>query len=107
MTHVRNPLIMGDKGAELEARTLKHFLEGDRIKAIPAKVSRRRILAHWLSQRFDFGRAYSESEVNEVLRRHHEDFATFRREMIDYGDMKRKDSIYVRVVAEERTPLEP
>ena len=40
------------------------------------------------------GRAYAEAEVNDLLRPAHEDVATLRRELVDYGFLARADGVY-------------
>ena len=80
-------------------RTLKSFIVDGRIKTIPAKRSRRIIIARWLAQRFDREVAYTEREVNAIVQAHHADFATLRREMVDHGFLVRTDGIYRRPAA--------
>lgn len=48
----------------------------------------------WLAGQFDPGRKYAGREVNEFIKRHHEDSATLRREMVDTGLMTPADGIY-------------
>ena len=81
---------------DVVARTLKSFIVDGRIKTIPAKLSRRIIIARWLAQRFEIDVPYTEREVNAIIQAHHADFATLRREMIDHGFLVRKDDIYRR-----------
>lgn len=81
---------------DVEARTLKSFIVDGRIKTIPAKLSRRIIIARWLAKRFETGVTYTEREVNAVIQAHHPDFATLRREMIDHGFLVRANGIYWR-----------
>jgi hypothetical protein len=81
----------------LNHRTLKAFLDGERRKTNPAKLSRRIIIASWLAERFSYDTAYTERQVNEILRRHHDDVATLRRELIDQGFLTREDGVYRRV----------
>jgi hypothetical protein len=75
---------------------IKNYFQGDRIKQIPARMQKRRLLARWLAERFELGRTYTEKAVNEIIERYHPDFATLRREMIDNGFMRRKDGVYWR-----------
>lgn len=48
---------------------------------------------------FEPGRDYPEREVNGILRDAHEDVATLRRELVDYGYLHRANGIY-RVASE-------
>lgn len=76
------------------ARVLRNFFEGERLKTIPAQRKQRVIVLQHLLQRFDPNRSYVEPEINEMLRQAHEDVATLRRELVDYGFMVRDRGIY-------------
>jgi hypothetical protein len=80
-----------------ERKVFQSFLEEDRIKAIPAGYKKRLAVLKWLVNQFEEGRRYSEQEVNEIIQRHHPDYATFRREFISNGLMERENGIYWRV----------
>lgn len=75
-------------------KTLRTFFDGDRLRSIPAKRKQRVIVLQKLVERFEPGRRYPESEVNDLLREAHEDFATLRRELVDYGFMAREKNVY-------------
>src|SRR5215212_10808491 len=75
------------------------FFDGPRLRQIPASRKKRVIVLRRLLERFAPGRSYPESEVNELLREAHEDVATLRRELVDYGFMVRDRGIY-RIAAE-------
>ncbi len=82
-------------GDELEENAvLRAFFDGPRLKQIPASRKKRVVVLRFLLERFDRESAYSEREVNDLLRPTHEDVATLRRELVDYGFMIRKDGIY-------------
>jgi hypothetical protein len=73
---------------------LRAFFDGSRLRQIPASRKKRVIVLRRLLERFAPGRSYPESEVNELLREAHEDVATLRRELVDYGFMIRDRGIY-------------
>lgn len=75
-------------------RTLRNFFEGDRLKTIPARRKQRVFVLQHLMTWFDPERAYEEREINDILRRAHEDVATLRRELVDYGYMTRERGTY-------------
>ena len=79
-----------------DAEILANYLDGERIKAIPSKRSRKLLVLAWLVQRFERARDYTEAEVNELIKRSHPDFATLRRELYDAYLMDRHDGIYRR-----------
>lgn len=67
-----------------------------RIVTMPAKRSRRLVLLDYVAQAFEVGVRYSESEVNRILRNHHEDYAALRRYLVDEGFMSREHGQYWR-----------
>jgi hypothetical protein len=73
---------------------LANFFEGPRLKSIPARRKQRVIVLQHLLERFDPARTYSEPQVNDLLRAAHDDVATLRRELVDYGYMERERGIY-------------
>lgn len=82
-----------------ERKVLSDFFEGERLKEIPASRKKRDVVLRWLADRFEPDRRYPEPEVNEVLKRHHPDFATLRRELIAENAklMARENGIYWRL----------
>lgn len=77
-----------------ERKVLTTFFDGDQITQIPVSYKKRMVIARWLAGQFEPGRRYAEKEVNEIIKRHHPDFATFRREMVDAGIMQRDAGVY-------------
>jgi hypothetical protein len=76
------------------AKTLRNFFQGERLKSIPARRKQRVVVLQHLLERFDPHRTYTEPEVNDLLRVAHDDVATLRRELVDYGYMQRDRGIY-------------
>ena len=79
-----------------ERRVLATFFDGERLKEIPVGREKKLIVLRWLATRFDAGKRYEEREVNAIIKRHHADSATLRREMIDHGLMQRESGVYWR-----------
>ena len=73
---------------------LRAFFDGSKLRQIPASRKKRVIVLRHLLERFIPGRSYPETEVNELLREAHDDVATLRRELVDYGFMVRDRGIY-------------
>lgn len=89
--------LVPDSGDLYERKVLKDFLEGERLKEIPASRKKRAVVLRWLVSRFEPDVRYPEARVNELLRRHHPDFATLRREFIGHGLMAREGGVYWRL----------
>lgn len=83
--------------ADAEQRVLASFLVGQRLKTIPARPRKRLVVLRWLVSQFERDTEYPEAQVNELLARHHPDFAALRRYMVDEGLMTRQSGVYRRV----------
>lgn len=79
-------------------RTVATFFDGDRLVRIPARRKARVVELLELMRRFDPDREYAEREVSDLLAQAHEDFASLRRELVDYGYLTRESGRY-RVAA--------
>ena len=79
-----------------ERKVLRDFFEGERLKEIPASRKKRAVVLRRLAHEFRTGARYRETEVNDVLLRHHADPATLRRELVGAGLLQRHQSLYWR-----------
>lgn len=82
-----------DEGA-YRAKVLSTFFDGKTLRSIPAKRRQRVVVLQHLLEWFDPARRYPEREVNDILRVAHDDVASLRRELVDYGFMTRERGIY-------------
>lgn len=65
------------------------FFKDGRLQVIPRKQKAKDALFDALIDRFEFGRDYSEKEVNEVLAAVYDDYAILRRYLVDTGYLER------------------
>jgi len=66
-----------------DRKVLRDYLfEDGRLKNIPAQRKKRDVILRHIVREFEPGRRYAEAEVNEIISRFHEDYATIRREFI-------------------------
>lgn len=83
--------------ADYDARVRANFInEGNHLLEIPAQRKKRMAILRWLVEDFQPGARYPEAEVNRIISRHHPDFATLRRYLVDEELMQRRDGIYWR-----------
>jgi predicted transcriptional regulator len=80
-----------------ETKVLSTFMDGDTITAIPSSRKKRLVILKWLITQFDYEVDYPERTLNDIIKRHHPDTATLRREFIGYKMMQRANSIYRRL----------
>src|SRR5262249_59623492 len=73
-----------ETGDAYERKVLKTFLDGERITQIPVGEKRQLVILKWLATKFEDGVKYTEKQVNEILKHHHPDCATLRRDLVDY-----------------------
>ncbi|WDL96735.1 DUF2087 domain-containing protein [Alicyclobacillus sp. ALC3] len=88
------------EGDAWEQKVLNDFLIEERLKEIPASRKKRLVILKWLADQFEWGVRYPESQVNEIIKRHHPDFATIRREFIGNRLMERENAVYWRIRSE-------
>jgi hypothetical protein len=80
--------------ARERAKVLRDFFDGERLKQIPAQRKKRVIVLQHLLERFEPRRDYPEKAINAILKTAHDDYATLRRELVDYGFMTREGGVY-------------
>ena len=83
------------EGDEFEVKTLRAYLSRDGpLKSIPTQHKKLMVILKHLAKNFMPGIQYPESQVNQTLRKYHEDTAALRRYMVDNGLFKRDKGIY-------------
>ena len=81
--------------AEREYRTiLGRYVQDGRLVSVPARRRPRVFVLLHLVSLFSPGRRYAESEVNAILGPVVEDWAFWRRELVDYGYLQREAGVY-------------
>ena len=78
-------------------KVCQSFFSGGRLTPIPPQHKKREIVLGKIAEAFAADRSYTETEVNEILTRYHEDYCTLRREMIACGFLKREHETYTAV----------
>ena len=78
-------------------QTLKSFFSYGKLKSIPVRRKKLRIVLEKLAEAFEFDRRYTEKEVNLILAEYHDDFCTLRRGLVDEGLLARDQTGYWRV----------
>ena len=90
----RRPIPTSDDTDRERNKTIRDFFKDGTLKQIPAQRRKRVFVLQHLMEQFAPRTEYSEKSVNEMLKRAHPDFATLRRELVDYGFMTRENGIY-------------
>jgi hypothetical protein len=84
------------EGEAWERKVLRSYFDGETLTRIPSQRKKRDVVLRWLVERFEPGVRYPEVQVNAILKRHHPDSATLRREFIMTRMMERKQGVYWR-----------
>lgn len=87
---------MGITSELWEEKVLKNYLDGVQLTKIPASRKKRLVVLRWLVRKFELEVTYTECQINEIIARHHSDYATLRRELIGYQMMERENGMYWR-----------
>ena len=80
-----------------DRKILRDYMAEGRLKSIPRQWKKREVILRYLLEQFEAERRYTEREVNEIIGRTHEDYATLRREMVDSQRLARDHEVYWRV----------
>ena len=72
-------------------RKSSHFNEDGFLKSYPAREKKKIIVLEEIVKNFNKDRKYSEKEVNRILKRIYEDYASIRRALIEYGYLERNN----------------
>jgi hypothetical protein len=73
------------------------FLDADgRLAVMPTRRAKRLAVLDHVAQSFEPGRTYREPQVDEVLKRIHDDHAALRRYLVDEGFLTRDGGVYWR-----------
>jgi len=80
-----------------DRKVLGDYIVDGKLKIIPSQRKKRDVVLRYLVEQFEPDRRYSETEINMVLARFHEDVATLRREFIMMKMMERESGVYWRV----------
>jgi predicted transcriptional regulator len=73
-----------------DKRVLYDYTLNGRITRFPAREKKWLVILRWLATKFQPGIRYTEKQVNTILAEVHHDYATLRRNLVEYGFMRRE-----------------
>lgn len=76
-------------------KVVESFFEYGNLKSIPAQRKKERIVLEEIAKDFIKDKKYSETEINDIIKKYNDDYCTIRRDMISEGIMERKGNVYV------------
>ncbi|MFN8374704.1 MAG: metalloregulator ArsR/SmtB family transcription factor [Anaerolineae bacterium] len=86
-------------GDAWERKVLSTYFHEGKLTQFPSSDKKWNVILKWLTQYFEEGVQYTEKQVNEILTRFNEDYATLRRDLVDYKYMQREKGIYWKLSA--------
>ena len=78
-------------------KVMATYVVNGKLKQIPTQLKKLEVIIRWLAKLFVYDRQYTEKQVNEILKKHNEDFATLRRELVDMHYLDRKNGVYWKI----------
>lgn len=79
---------------EARQQVVETFFKSERLVSIPVQHSKRRIVLEEVARKFNWGRIYTEFEVNALLKQSFDDVSSLRRYLIDEQFMMREHGRY-------------
>lgn len=92
----REPGLALGAADENEEAVLRSFFRDGRLREIPTKASKRRIVLERIALEFEPGLRYDEREVNAIVGAFFPDHAALRRYLVDEGLLDREHGVYWR-----------
>lgn len=82
-----------------DRKVLRDYMDAEtrRLKSIPRQWKKREVVLRYLLEQFEPERRYSEREVNDIISKVHDDFATLRRALVDSRRLARERDVYWRI----------
>ena len=79
----------------------KQVQEWIKQQHFPRNDADKQLILQELMKDFEENKTYKESEVNEIIKKHYDDFALIRRELINFRYMQRNENSEYNVVKKE------
>ena len=91
LSHDTLPAVAADVDvAAYDKKVIQNYSNPDgSLKALPVQRKKLTAILNYIIEAFEKDRRYSEKEINQILERFHEDFASLRRELVDAGMLDR------------------
>ncbi len=83
---------------------LRAYTFAGRLRQYPSKEIKLLVVLDWIASHFQPGVLYTEREVNTIIQRLFDDFVTLRRDLIDFGYLRRERAGTTYWLASEDEP---
>lgn len=75
---------------EADKKILRECTFNGRLTRFPVKMKKEMVILRWVATKFQPEVRYTEKQINAILTEVHEDYATLRRSLVEYGFMRRE-----------------
>ncbi|MDX2078402.1 MAG: metalloregulator ArsR/SmtB family transcription factor [bacterium] len=75
---------------EEDKKVLRDSTRNGELIQLPTKEKKWLVILRWLATKFEAGVYYTEQQVNTIIKEAHPDYATIRRNLVEYGFMRRE-----------------
>ncbi len=75
---------------EADRKVLRDYTVNGQLTQIPMRQKKKLVILRWLASKFQPDTLYTEREVNAIITPVHQDFATLRRDLVDFGFLRRE-----------------
>jgi biotin operon repressor len=76
--------------SEADKKILRDYTIDGKLTQLPTREKKWLVVLRWIASKFEAGVLYSEKEVNHIITQIHPDYATIRRNLVEYGFMRRE-----------------
>lgn len=89
--------IQDQRDSAYRQKVIDSFMEYGKLRSIPVQRKKKRVILELIADKFEYGRIYTEREVNIIIADFHDDFCTLRRDMISEKLLDRNRDGYWKV----------
>lgn len=75
---------------EEDKKTLRDYTLNGKLTQLPTKEKKWLVILRWIATKFEVGVLYTEKQVNAIITPIHPDYAIIRRNLVEYGFMRRE-----------------
>jgi len=75
---------------EADKKVLREYVVNEKLTQFPSKTKKWLVILRWIVTKFEPDAHYTEKEVNAIISPINSDYASIRRDLVDYGYMRRQ-----------------
>lgn len=75
---------------DADKKVLRDYTTDGKLNQLPTREKKWLVILRWIVSKFEIGVLYTEKEVNQIITEIHPDYATIRRNLVEYHLMDRE-----------------